>query len=148
MKTVYRDRDTSRNLDELLNSLDEAHVTVSIDDPLDQGKNFCSRLLKYVPMIPTTNTVRPVNLSLIKAVLAMMPALNDVSRLDKMRDISPLTIFRMQNIVIALRNGMIVDAVALLPMTLFLTIVILEKHALDAGIDMLQMSFGLFLCMF
>jgi hypothetical protein len=95
-------------------------------------------------MIPTTNGVRPVNLSLTKAVMGMMPALNDVLRLDKMRDIYPLTIFRMQNIVTLLRNGMIVDAVPLLPMTLFFTARRLEKVALDARIDTLQIFFFFF----
>jgi hypothetical protein len=65
--------------------------------------------------------MRPVNLSLMKAVLGMMPALNDASKLGKMREIYPLPIFRMQNIVILPRNSMIVNAVALLSMTLFLT---------------------------
>jgi hypothetical protein len=68
----------------------------------------------------------------MKAVLGMMPSLNEISRLGQMRDIYPLLIFRMQNIVILLRNGIIVDAVALLPMTLFLTALRLEKVALDA----------------
>jgi hypothetical protein len=95
-----------------------------------------------------TNGVRPVNRSLMKAVLGMMPALNDVSQLSKMRNIYPLTVFRMQNIVILLRNAMIVDAVAFFPMTLFLTALRLEKVARDARMDMLQMSFFLFLCMF
>jgi hypothetical protein len=49
-----------------------------------------------------------------------------------MRDIYPLTIFRMQNIVIVLRNGMTVDAVALLPMTLFLTVLRHENVEIDA----------------
>jgi hypothetical protein len=84
----------------------------------------------------------------MKAVLVMMPALNDVSRLGKMRDIYPLATFRMQNIVILLRNGMIVDAVALLPMTLFLTALRLEKVTLDVRMDMLRMSFVLFLYIF
>jgi hypothetical protein len=106
--------------------------------------NVRSRLLKYVIMMPTTNDVRPVNLSLMKAVLGMMPALNDVSRRDKMRDIYPLTIIHVQNIVILLRSGMIVDAVALHPMTLFLTALRLEKVALDARMDMLQMFFSSF----
>jgi hypothetical protein len=88
-------------------------------------------------MMPTTNSVRPVNLSLMKAVLGMMPALNDVSRLGKMRDIYLFTIVRMQNIVLLLRNGMIADAVTSLPMTLFLTALRLEKIALDARMDML-----------
>jgi hypothetical protein len=65
-----------------------------------------------------------------------------------MRDIYPIMIFRMQNIVILLRNGMIVDAIALLPMTLFLTALRLEKIALDARMGMLQMSFFRFLYMF
>jgi hypothetical protein len=92
-------------------------------------------------MIPTTNGVQLVNLSLMEAVLSMMPALSDVSRLGEMRDIYPFTIFRMQNIVILLSNGMIVDAIAMLLMTLFLTALRLEKVALNARMDMLQMSF-------
>jgi hypothetical protein len=43
---------------------------------------------------------------------------------------------------------MIVDAIASLPMTLFLTALRLEKVALVARIDMLQMSFFLVLSMF
>jgi hypothetical protein len=78
----------------------------------------------------------------------MIPALNDVSRLGKMRDIYPLKIFRMQNLVTLLRNGMIVDAVALLLMALFFTARRLEKVSLDARINMLQMSFFFFLRMF
>jgi hypothetical protein len=69
---VDRYRDNGRNLDELLNSLDEAHAMVSTSDPLHLAKNFRSRLLKYALMIPTTNGVQPVNLSLMKAVLGMM----------------------------------------------------------------------------
>jgi hypothetical protein len=83
---VDRYRDNGRHLDELLNSLDEMHVTVPINDPFHPGKNFRSRLPKYVLMIPTTNGVRPVNLSVIKAVLGLMPALNDASRLGQMRE--------------------------------------------------------------
>jgi hypothetical protein len=67
-----------------------------ISDPLHLAKNFCFQLLKYVLMIPTTNGVRPVNLSLIKTVLGMMPGLSDVSRVGKRRDIYPLTIFSTQ----------------------------------------------------
>jgi hypothetical protein len=78
----------------------------------------------------------------------MMPALNDASRLGKMRDIYPLTIFRMQNMMILQRNGMIVDAVALLSMTFVLIALRLEKVALGARMDRLQMSFFLFLRMF
>jgi hypothetical protein len=37
---VGRHRDNGRNLDELLNSLDEGHVTVPISDPLHLAKNF------------------------------------------------------------------------------------------------------------
>jgi hypothetical protein len=145
---VDRYRDNGRNLDVLLNPLDEPHVTVQISDSLHLGKNFCSGLLKYIPMGSTTNGVRPVNLSLMNAVPGMMPTLSDVSRFGKMRDIYPIMIFRMQNIVILLRNVMIVDAAALLPMALFLTTLRLERVALDARMDILQMSFCLFLCMF
>jgi hypothetical protein len=42
-----------------------------------------------------------------------------------------LTIFRLQNIVTLLRNGMIVEG-ALLPMTRFLTTLRLDKAALGA----------------
>jgi hypothetical protein len=83
------------------------------------------------------NGVRPVNLSLMKVIFGMVPALNDVSRLGKIRDIYPLTIFRMQHTVVLLGKGMIVDAVTLLSMTLFLTALRLERVALDAGMDML-----------
>jgi hypothetical protein len=134
---VDRHRDNGRNLDELLNSLDTAHVTVPINNPLHLAKNFRSRLLKYVLVIPTANGVRPVNLSLMKVVLGMMPTLNDVSRLGKIWDIFPLTIFRMQNIMILLRSGMAIDAVALLQMTLFLTALRLKKVALDARMHIL-----------
>jgi hypothetical protein len=65
-----------------------------------------------------------------------------------MRDIYPLAVFCMQNIVIPLRNSMIVGIVALLPMTFFLTALRLEKVALDARMNMLQMFFVRFLCMF
>jgi hypothetical protein len=71
-------------------------------------------------MIPTTNGVRPVNLSVMKVVLDMIPAVNDVWRLGKVRDIYTFTTFRIQSIVILLRNGMIVDAAASLPMNLLL----------------------------
>jgi hypothetical protein len=54
----------------------------------------------------------------------------------------------MQNIVTFLCNDMIIDAVALFPMTLFLTALRLEKITLHARMDMLQISFFLFLCMF
>jgi hypothetical protein len=54
----------------------------------------------------------------------------------------------LQNIVIFLRTGMIVDAVALLPMTLFLTALRLEKRALDARMDLLQTSFFSFCAFF
>jgi hypothetical protein len=145
---VDQSRDNGRNVDKLLNWLDEAHGTVPISDPLHLAKHFRSRLFKYVLIILTTNSVRPVNLRLMKAVLGMMSALNDVSRFGKMRDIYPLTIFRMQNIVILRLNGMIVGVVALLSMTLFLTALKLEKVALDAQMEMLHMSFVLFLCMF
>jgi hypothetical protein len=84
----------------------------------------------------------------MKAVLGMMPALNDVSRVGKVRDIYPLTIFRMQNIVILLRHSMIVEGLALLQMTLFLTAFRLERVALDVRMNMLQMFFFLFSCMF
>jgi hypothetical protein len=129
---VDRYRDKSRNLDELLNSLDEAHVTVPIRDALHLTKNFPSRFLRYVLMISATNAMRPVNLSLMKAVLGMMPALNDISRLGQRRDIYLLPIFRMQNIMILLRNEIIVDAVALFPMSILLTAPTLETVALDA----------------
>jgi hypothetical protein len=71
-------------------------------------------------MIPTTNGMRPVNPSLLKAVLAVTPALGDVFRLGKLADIHSLRIYGLQHIVTILRNGMIVTAAALLPMTLFL----------------------------
>jgi hypothetical protein len=57
----------------------------------------------------------------MKSVLGMTSALIDVSRLGKVRDIYLLLIFHVQNITVLLRNGMVVDAIALLPMTLFLT---------------------------
>jgi hypothetical protein len=80
----------------------------------------------------------------MKVVLGMIAALNDVSQLGKMRDIQWLAIFRMQNIVILLCNGMIVDATALPRMSLFLTALKLEKVALDARMNMLKMSFSFF----
>jgi hypothetical protein len=58
----------------------------------------------------------------MKSVLGMTPALPDLARRGKMRDIYPLPIFRMQNIAMLLHNGMIVGAIALLLMTLFLTV--------------------------
>jgi hypothetical protein len=46
------------------------------------------------------------------------------------------------------RNGMIIDAVALLPMTLFLTALRLDKIAVGARMDMLQLLLFLILSMF
>jgi hypothetical protein len=83
-------------------------------------------------MIPTTNGVRLVNIPLMKSVLGMTPALTDVSRLGKIKDIYPLSIFHVQNIATFLDNGMIVQPIALFPMILFLTALRLEKIALDA----------------
>jgi hypothetical protein len=84
----------------------------------------------------------------MKSIVGMAPALTDVSRLGKMRAIYPLSVFCVRTIAILLHNGMIVDAIALLPMTLFLTALRLEKVALVARMDMLQMSFFFVLSMF
>jgi hypothetical protein len=46
-----------------------------------------------------------------------------------------------------LRNGIIIKVIALLPRTLFLTALRLERVALNAGINVLQMSFFLVLSM-
>jgi hypothetical protein len=67
----------------------------------------------------------------MKSVLGMTPTLIDVSRLGKMRDIYPLSISHEQNITMPLQNGMIVEAIALLPITLFLTVLRLERVTLD-----------------
>jgi hypothetical protein len=71
----------------------DAQLTVPISDPLHIAKNFRSRLIKYVIMIPTANGVRPVNLNLMKSILGMTPALTDLFRSGKMRDIYPLWVF-------------------------------------------------------
>jgi hypothetical protein len=55
-----------RNLNEPLNMVRHVHMTVPISDPLHLAKNFHSRLLKYALMMPTTNGVRSVNLTLMK----------------------------------------------------------------------------------
>jgi hypothetical protein len=123
-------------------------LTVPINDRLHLAGKFGSRLLKSVIMIPTTNGVRPVNLSLMKSVMGMTPALTDVSHLGKMRDIYYLSVLCVQNIAIFLHNGMIVDAIALLPMTRFLTGLRPEKVALMTRMDTLQMSFFLVLSIF
>jgi hypothetical protein len=136
-----------RNLSEPLNKMRCVHKTVPMGDPLHLTKKFCSRLLKYVLTIPTTNGVRSVNLILMKSVLGMTPALTDAFQLVKMRDIYPLSIVHVQRIVTLLHNGMIVGAVALLLMTLFLTGFRPESVALNARMDMLQMSFFLVLFM-
>jgi hypothetical protein len=53
----------------------------------------------------------------------------------------------MQNVLILLRNGVIIHAGVLLPMTLFLTAPGPDKAQLGARMDMLQMSFFLTLPM-
>jgi hypothetical protein len=73
-----------------------------MSDPLHLATNLRSRLLKPVIMMPTTIGVRPVNLNVMKSVLRMTPVLTDVSRLGKMRDIYPLSVFCVQNIAILL----------------------------------------------
>jgi hypothetical protein len=131
---IYQENE--RNLDELLNAMHDTQLTIPICDPLHLAKNFRSRPLKYVMMMPTANSVRPVNLNLMKSVLGMTPAITDVSALGKMRNAYPLSIFCVQNITMLLHNGMIVRAIALLPVTLFLTDLRLEKVVLGARIDM------------
>jgi hypothetical protein len=84
-----------RNLNKRLNAMRDVHVAVPISDSLHLAKNFRSRLLSYGLIIPTTNSVRPVNLTLMKSVLGVTPDLTDVSRLGKMRDIYPLSIFHV-----------------------------------------------------
>jgi hypothetical protein len=54
----------------------------------------------------------------------------------------------VQNIATLPHNGVIVEAVTLLPMTLFLTALRLERVALDGRMDMLQKLFFLVLSMF
>jgi hypothetical protein len=73
----------------------------------------------------------------------MMPGLNNVSRLGEMKDTHPLTIFRVQNSVILMGNGMTINAVALLPMTLFFTTLGVYKVAFGQWMDMLRMWFPL-----
>jgi hypothetical protein len=85
------------------------------------AKKFRSRLLKQVIVISTTNVMGRIKSSLMKAVLGMTPALSDVSRLGKMRDIWPLMVFGGQRIAALLRNGVIVDTAALLLVALFWT---------------------------
>jgi hypothetical protein len=83
-------------------------------------------------MVSTWNGVRPLNITLMKSLLGMTPSLADVFRLDKMKDIYPLSIFHVQNITGLLRNEMIVEAIALLPMTFFLTALRFERIVLHA----------------
>jgi hypothetical protein len=42
-------------------------------------RSFTSRLFKDAIMMPTTNGMSPINLSLMKNGLGVTPALNDVS---------------------------------------------------------------------
>jgi hypothetical protein len=78
----------------------------------------------------------------------MTPALNDVSRLGNRRDIHAFTFFHAQNIIMLLPNGIVVDVVALLLMTGFSITLGIDKVALGARMDMLQMSFLLIVSMF
>jgi hypothetical protein len=55
----------------------------------------------------------------MKSIPGMTPALTGVSRLGKMSDIYPLSVFCVRSIAIPPPDGMIVAAIALLPMTLF-----------------------------
>jgi hypothetical protein len=66
----------------------------------------------------TTSGVLSVNFILMKSVLGMTPALTDVFQLRKMSNIYPLSIFHVQDIAQLLHNGLIVEAIALLLMTL------------------------------
>jgi hypothetical protein len=54
----------------------------------------------------------------------------------------------VQNIVRNRHNGIIVDLVASIPMALFLTVIRLDKVALGARMDILQVPFFLILSMF
>jgi hypothetical protein len=71
------------------------HMTVSVSDPLRLAKNFVP---DFSNITPTTNSLQPVNRTLMKSVLSMMPALTDISRLGKMRDIYPLSIFHVHTL--------------------------------------------------
>jgi hypothetical protein len=84
----------------------------------------------------------------MKAVLGMTPALKGISRVGKMGEICPLTVFRVPTIVILLHNDIIFDAVALFSMTLFLAALRHDEIALGERIDRLEMPFFLLLSMF
>jgi hypothetical protein len=61
-------------------------------------------------MTPKKNGMRPINPSLVRALLGTTRALNEEFRSGKMTEICPPTIFRVQKSIILLLNGMIVDA--------------------------------------
>jgi hypothetical protein len=124
------------------------HMKVPVTDEMHLTGNFRSRLPKYVIKRPTTNDMRSANHSFMKAVLGITSALKSISRVGKMGDIYPLTVFRVQTILILLRNDIVFDAVALSSMTLFLTALRHDEIALGGRIDMLEMSFFLLLSMF
>jgi hypothetical protein len=124
----------------------EENHTFPVGDALHFGKHFRARLLKYLLMMEAMKRAG-ISAETIRRVTGLGAPITDNSQLGKMRDVHPLAIFRIENILALFNSGNYNGVVGLLPMTMFLNALRLQSwpsgRSRSADTNVLRISGGI-----
>jgi hypothetical protein len=130
-------------LDGTLAELKQYPHVMPLSDLLHLGKTFSAWFLEYEPMFAYGGASSSISQERVRAILDLAVPLSDFSQIGKMRDVYPLVMTPIENILELIDQNAFPEAVALLPLSLCFYAMPLETITRETRIDLLRTTFFL-----